>query len=165
KRSGAAPVSSAAGRSAASAMAMRASSFTACPRRSQQPPRSGARRATQDLAALGRADHRLGEVVERDIFGEEAVEHRADEEGAAAFEGLLVERDRDLEPARGTGAGALAQPPHNRPAGQRADAAQLALGGAVGEIREERQDLAQRLGILAGAVADEAEVVEAEHVD
>ena len=65
----------------------RGSVTAACP----VPARGGQRLMTPRCPDL---DHRLGEAVDRGIFGEEAVEHRAEQEDAVALEGLLVERAR-----------------------------------------------------------------------
>ena len=54
---------------------------------------------------------------------EEAVEHGAEQEHAAALERLLVERDGDLDAARRADAAALADAAHDRPAVDAADAA------------------------------------------
>ena len=54
--------------------------------RSQEAPQAQTRRPAHHLAPLDGADDRLGEVVDRDIFGEEAVEDRAEQKSARAFE-------------------------------------------------------------------------------
>ncbi len=104
-----------------------------------------ARRPAHDFAALDRADDGLGEMVDRDVFGEEAVEDRAEEKRAGAFERLFFESDGDLEAARRRCAFRLPQPPHDRPRADAAHAADLAVGRAVGEVGEQNERLAQRL--------------------
>ena len=52
-------------------------------------------------------------------------------------------RDRDLDAARRVEAVLLAQPPHDRPAGDALDAADALLGDGVGKVGEQRQHLAQ----------------------
>ena len=112
--------------------------------RSRYAPEPDARRPAHDLAALGRAHDRLGEVVDRHVFGEEPVEDRAEEERAGAFERLLFQRHGDLEPARRRGALRLPQTPDDRPRAEAAHAADLAVGRAVGEVGEQDERLAQR---------------------
>ena len=68
-------------------------------------------------------------------------------------------------PRAGADAAALADAPDHRAAVDAANAADLALGRAVGEVGEHRQDFAQRGRVLARAALDQAEMIHAQHVD
>ena len=92
----------------------------------------------------------LGEVVDRDIFGEEAVEHGAEQKSARALEGPSFQDDRDLKPARRGCARRLTQAPHDRARRDAAHAANLGVGRGVGEIGEQNQRLAKRRGAVVG---------------
>src|SRR5215212_1861518 len=128
-------------------------------------PQSDARRPAHDLAALDGAYDRLREVVEPSILHEEAIENGAQQERAAAFEGLFVERDGDLDAARRRAAAGAVHPAYHRCAVDAAHAADLALGCAVGKVAEHAEHFPQRLSILAGAPLDQAELVQAQHID
>src|SRR5262245_44794371 len=104
-------------------------------------------------------------MVDADILGEETVENGTEQEGAAALEGALVERHRDLGAARHADAARMPDAPDDRPAVDVADAADLALGRAVRDLGEQGQHLAQSMAALPGRPLDQAEMVEAEHVD
>jgi hypothetical protein len=94
-------------------------------------------------------------VVEGRVLGEEAVEHRAEQEGARALEGLLLQRHRDSMPRA---APRPARERMRRTTGRlstRAHAPDPALGGAVGEVREEGQDLPQGLAVAPRPLLDE----------
>ena len=95
-------------------------------------------------------------MVDRDVFGEEAIEDRAEEERARAFERLLVEHHGDLETPRRRGALGLAHTADDRPRVEAAHAADLAVGRAVGEVGEQDERLAQRRRAVAGRALDEA---------
>src|SRR5262249_38082317 len=98
-----------------------------------------------DVAGLDGADHRLCEMIEPGIFGEEAVEHRAEQDRAAALKGLFVERDRDLDAAGDGAAAAPVHPAHHRPAVETPHATDLALGGAIRDVAEHAEHFPQRL--------------------
>src|SRR5262245_53634397 len=100
-------------------------------------------------------------MVQRRIFGKEAVEDGPEQEGAAALERLLVERHSDFDATPGADAGALAHAANDGAAVDAADAPDLTLGGAVGEVAEHRQDFTQRGCVFAAAALDQAEVIHA----
>ena len=104
-------------------------------------------------------------MIEARIFGEEPIEHGAEQEDAGTFERLLVDRHGDLDPACGPDAAALAEATHDRPAVDIADATNAAFGSDVGHLREHRQRFAQRLSIATGAALDQTEMVGAKQVD
>src|SRR5690606_24993923 len=122
------------------------------------------RPAFDDAALLGR-DHRFGKAVDGSIFGEEAVEHRAQKHDAVALEGLLVEQHGDLDPARGVEAVLLADAAHDRPRGYAVDAADAALRREIGKIGEKAEQLAQSAGTVLAVAIHEAEMVERQEVD
>src|SRR5438034_8001192 len=99
--------------------------------RSQWLACSHARRPSHDFAAFDRADDGLGEMVEAGILGKKSIQHGAQQEHAGALEGLLVDRNGNLDAARGADAAALADAAHDRPAVDAAHAANPALGNAV----------------------------------
>ena len=68
------------------------------------------------FSSIDGADHGLGKMIEAGVLGKEAVEHRAQEEDAGAFERLLVKGEGDLEPASGAGAICLSQASNSGPA-------------------------------------------------
>ena len=105
-------------------------------------------------------------MVEAGIVGEKAFQHGAEQKHAAAFERLLVERDRDLPVPRAAPLpSALADASHDRPAVDAADAADLAFGRVVGRSANSDSISRKRWRAVAGAAFDEPEIIQAEHVD
>src|SRR5271166_5496401 len=104
-------------------------------------------------------------MIKARIFAIEAVEDGADQEYAAALEGLLVDRHGHFDAARDADAAGLANAADDRPAVDAAQSANAPFGGAVGKIGEHRNGLAQGLRVAPGAALDEAEMIEAQQID
>ncbi len=103
--------------------------------------------------------------VDRDIFREKSVEHRAEQEYTRAFERSVFHDHRDLEASGGRRALGLPQAASNRSRDDRANAADLPVGRAVREVREQDQSFPQRLGVLVRRMGNQPEMVETEHAD
>jgi hypothetical protein len=103
-------------------------------------------------------------VVDRNIFGEEAVEDRAEQKSARAFERPAFENERDLKPARCGCARRLTQPPHGRACRQAAHSPNLRVSRGVGKIGEQNERLAKRVGAVVTPVS-EPQMIEAQHAD
>ena len=103
-------------------------------------------------------------MVDRDIFGEEAVEDRAEQKSARAFERPAFQDERYLKPASRGGARRLTQSPHGRACREAAHPPNLGVGRGVGKIGEQNQRLAKRHRAVFGPVS-EPQVIEAQHAD
>ncbi|PAV66563.1 hypothetical protein WR25_01164 [Diploscapter pachys] len=84
-----------------------------------------------DLASFAGAQHGFGEAVDRHIAGQEALEHRAQQEHTGAAEGVLVERQGDLQATAEDDRPGHRQAPRAGFAADFAQAVDLQLQGAV----------------------------------
>ena len=116
------------------------------------PPRAGARRPAHDLAALDGCDHRLGEVLI------DAYSAKKRSSTAPSRKMPLPSKARSSNVTVISMPRAASKPSRwrsrrdDRAAVDAAHAADAALGRDVGEIGEQRQDLAQRRRASCGAV-------------
>ena len=110
--------------------------------------------------------HRLGEVVDRHIFGEEPVEHRAEKEDAAALEGLARSRSTVISIPRAAPTPlSWRNAAHDRRLSRLRTPRILPSVALSERSANERSSLAQRLPPSSGAAVDQAEMIEAQKVD
>src|SRR6185437_6745116 len=109
-------------------------------------------------ATAQRTQSRLGERVDRHVFGKKPLEHRAEQEYAGALERILAASQRDLQAATERDRPGNQSAPRDRLGRDRAQSLDLARDVQLVEIGVERQQLAQRRGALLRIAIDERQV-------